>query len=41
MPVALATGFLGESLQARRAAHERAENVSPSGLEDAAHMVGG
>ena len=36
MPVALATGFLGESLQARRAAHERAENVSPAGLEDAA-----
>jgi len=39
MPVASATGFSGESIQARRAAHERAENVSPAGLEDAAHMV--
>jgi hypothetical protein len=26
-------------VEARRAAHERAENVSPSGLEDAAQMV--
>ncbi|MFN7888950.1 MAG: hypothetical protein ACK5OC_01555, partial [Pirellula sp.] len=26
-------------VEARRAAHERPENVSPSGLEDAAHMV--
>ena len=39
MPVASATGILGESIQARRAAHERAEIVSPAGLEVAAHMV--